>query len=58
MSSLHLKVFHGKKDMAYAAGGTFYLNWSQGLTDAKYIRAMRDVLSGMGIKGLLIERME
>ena len=44
--------------MAYAAGGTFYLNWSQGLTDAKYIRAMRDVLSGMGIKGLLIERME
>ncbi len=39
-------------------GGTFYLNWSQGLTDTKYFRAMRDVLAGMGMKGLRIERME
>lgn len=39
-------------------GDTFYLNLSQGLTGAKYIRAMRDVLAEMGIRGLRIERME
>ena len=56
--SLYLKFFEGKKNMSFEVGGTFYLNWSQGLTDTKYIRAMRDELAGMGIKGLRIERME
>ncbi len=62
-SRIRMTVFRAMREngimlQSCEVGGTFYLNWSQGLTDAKYVRAMRDVLAGMGIKGLCIERME
>ena len=39
-------------------GETFYIDWYQGFHDATYIRAMRDTMAKMGMKGLCIERVE
>lgn len=39
-------------------GDTFYIDWYQGMHDDIYIRAMRDILAQMGIKGMCLERVE
>jgi len=39
-------------------GDTFYIDWYQGMHDATYIRAMRDVLAEVGMKGMCLERVE
>ena len=62
-SRIHLTVFrvmpeNGVMLQVTEVGGTFYIDWSQGIPDAVYIRALRDVLSDMGMKGLCLERME
>ena len=41
------RLFHGNLGYSY-----------QGMHDAIYIRAMRDVLAGMGVKGMCLERVE
>ena len=39
-------------------GDTFYIDWYQGMPDDAYVRAMRDTLIDMGMKGLCLERVE
>ena len=60
---IRMKVFHvmpekGIMLQVTEVGETFYIDWYQGFHDAKYIRAMRDTLAEMGMKGLCIERVE
>ncbi len=39
-------------------GGVFYIDWYQGFCGEKYVKAMRDILSEAGIKGISIDRVE
>ena len=62
-SRIRMKAFHvmpekGIMLQVTEVGDTFYIDWYQGFHDAKYIRAMRDTLAEMGMKGLCIERVE
>ena len=62
-SRIHMKAFHvmpekGIMLQVTEVGETFYIDWYQGFHDAAYIRAMRDTMAEMGMKGLCIERVE
>ncbi len=58
MTAMYSSPEKGIMLQATEVGETFYINWYQGFHDTAYICAMRDVLAGMGMKGLRIERAE
>ena len=58
MKAFHVMPEKGIMLQVTEVGDTFYIDWYQGFHDAKYIRAMRDTLAEMGMKGLCIERVE
>ena len=58
MTAFHLMPEKSISLKVTEVGDTFYIDWYQGFHDTAYILAMRDVLSDMGMKGLMIERVE
>lgn len=58
MTAFHVMPENGVMLQVTEVGDTFYIDWYQGMHDAIYIRAMRDVLAGMGVKGMCLERVE
>ena len=58
ITAFHAMPENGVMLQVTEVGDTFYIDWYQGMHDAAYIRAMRDVLSEMGMEGLLLERVE
>jgi len=58
MKAFHVMPEKGIMLQVTEVGDTFYIDWYQGFHDAIYVRAMRDALAGMGMKGLCIERVE
>ena len=58
MKVLHAMPEKGMMLQMTEVGDTFYIDWYQGFHDAVYVCAMRDVLAGMGMKGLRVERVE
>jgi hypothetical protein len=58
MSAFHVMPENGVMLQMTEVGDTFYIDWYQGMHDATYIRAMRDVLAEVGMKGMCLERVE
>ena len=58
MSAFHVMPENGVMLKMTEVGDTFYIDWYQGMHDATYIRAMRDVLAEVGMKGMCLERVE
>ena len=58
MSAFHVMPENGVMLQVTEVGDTFYIDWYQGMHDATYIRAMRDVLAEVGMKGMCLERVE
>lgn len=58
MTAFHVMQEKGIMLQVTEVGDTFYIDWYQGFHDATYVRAMRDALADMGMKGLSIERVE
>ena len=58
MTASHLMPENHVMMQVTELGDTFYINWYQGMHEAAYIRAMRDVLHEAGLKGMCLERVE
>ena len=58
MTAFHVMPENGVMLQVTEVGDIFYIDWYQGMHDAIYIRAMRDVLAQMGIRGMCLERVE
>ena len=58
MTAFHVMPENGVMVQVTEVGDTFYIDWYQGMHEATYIKAMRDVLSDMGMKNMSIERVE
>ena len=58
MSAFHVMPENGVMLQVTEVGDTFYIDWYQGMHDATYVRAMRDVLAEVGMKGMCLERVE
>lgn len=58
MTAFHVMPENGIMLQVTEIGGTFCIDWYQGMHEATYVKAMRDVLAGMGMKDLRIERVE
>ena len=58
MTAFHVMPENGVMLQVTEVGNTFYIDWYQGMHEATYIKALRDVLADMGMKGLNIERVE
>ena len=58
MTAFHVMQEKGIMLQVTEVGDTFYIDWYQGFHDATYVRAMRDALADMGMKGLSLERVE
>ena len=58
MTAFHAMPENGVMLQVTEVGDTFYIDWYQGMHDATYIRAMRDAMADMGMKGLCLERVE
>ncbi len=58
MTAFHVMPENGVMLQVTEVGDVFYIDWYQGMHDATYICAMRDVLNEMGMKNICLERME
>jgi hypothetical protein len=58
MTAFHVMPENGVMVQVTEVGDTFYIDWYQGMHEATYVKAMRDALIGMGMKGLSLERVE
>ena len=58
VTAFHVMPENGVMVQVTEVGETFYIDWYQGMHEATYIKAMRDVLSEMGMKNVGIERVE
>ena len=58
MTAFHVMPENGVMVKVTEVGDTFYIDWYQGMHEATYVKAMRDALIGMGMKGLSLERVE
>ncbi|MBQ9437525.1 MAG: hypothetical protein IJU50_04265 [Lachnospiraceae bacterium] len=58
MTAFHAMPEKGVMLQVTEVGDAFCIDWYQGFHDADYIRAMRDEMAEMGMKGLRIERVE
>ena len=58
MTAFHAMPENGVMVQVTEVGDTFYIDWYQGMHEATYVKAMRDALIGMGMKGLSLERVE
>jgi hypothetical protein len=58
MSAFHVMPENGVMLQVTEVGDTFYIDWYQGMHDATYIRAMRNVLAEAGMKDMCLERVE
>lgn len=58
MTAFHVMPENGIMLQVTEIGGTFFIDWYQGMHEAAYVKAMRDVLAGAGMKDLRIERVE
>ncbi len=58
MSAFHAMQEKGIMLQITEVGGVFYIDWYQGFHGEEYVKAMRDILSEAGIKGISIDRVE
>ena len=58
MTAFHAMQEKGIMLQVTEISGVFYIDWYQGFHGEEYVKAMRDVLSEAGIKGIRIDRVE